>query len=196
MTNDLSPISIDERPLELASPEDRLHALRQTIGDSLAAIRRAAQILGIMEKAGDDLSTVPMHMLRMLRRINAEQLLPDVAVKLSGMLRQKVALLPLPEQHRMLDPETTLDVLLPDGEIGRIAPQRLTPQQVKQVFGDGFIRTPVEQRASWRDGAPNPMRRGRPAGEKLVEVDKARGGVNYHGHFITRATLMRWLTDL
>lgn len=183
----------------LDTQSSRLAALRQAIGDSMENIRRAAEILSAMEQAGDDLSDIPAHLLRMLRRINTQQLLPEVMVRLSGTLRQKVASLPLPEQRRMIEPDCLLEVLLPDGHVAMLAPQRFTPDQVRQVFGDGFIRTPMEQRASLTPHSPARRPPGRPpkgtAGADIY-VDKRRGGVLHFGHFITKAQMIRWISEL
>ena len=190
-------ISINESALINATAAERMSALREAIGDSLVAVQRAAQILAIMERAGDSLSGVPPHMLRMLRRINAQQMLPEVMVRTSGILRQKLALLPTSEQARLLSDDAVIEVALPDGEVGCIPPQHLSPTQIKQVFGDGFIRSPIEQRGTWINGAPSQIRkRGREKGIKLITIDKERGGVDHYGHFISKAQLLRWLSEL
>lgn len=184
----------------LNTPESRLSALREAIGSSVQAVQRAASILAEMEHNKDDLSAVPPHMLKMLRRINAQMLLPEVATQFTGRLRQKVSLLPLGLQQQLLEPSARVEVLLPDGDVANLQPQRLTPEQVAMVFGDGFIRTPVEQRAvsspEARAAAQVKKRRGREKGSKSVLVDKAAGCVNYYGRSISKAQLLRWISDL
>jgi hypothetical protein len=177
-----------------SSAAERLAALREAIGDSVSAIQKAAAILRQMEEAKDDLSAVPSHLLNLLRRINGNLMLPEVAVQLSGTLRAKVALLPLAEQRLILDPECRLDVVLANGDTAAISPQRMTPAQIKQVFGDGYIRQRAEQMAVGLQ--PQRRAKGRPAGSTRIHVDKDKGCVEYHGHIITKATLLRWINEL
>lgn len=160
----------------------------------MAAVQRAAAILRAMEEAGDELDGIPAHLLNLLRRINSNLMLPEVAVQLSGTLRAKVALLPIAEQRRILKPDCTLAVVLPNGDTAAISPQRMTPAQIRQVFGDGYIRERAEQMAVGIK--PPAKKRGREPGTVSVRVDKDRGVVEYHGHTITKATLLRWIAEM
>lgn len=182
--------------IPLSTAAERLEALRSAIGDSVSAIQRAAEIYRQMEEARDDVSAVPAHLRSMLRRINAGQMLPEVAAKTSGVLRAKLALLPIAEQERLLHPEAVVTVALPAGDSALISPMRLTGAQVNQVFGDGYIRELAEQRAVMSPDPKLPRKRGRQKGTTLVRVDAEKGLVEYHGHTITKATLMRWLSQL
>jgi hypothetical protein len=72
-------------------------------------------------------------------------------VQMHGTLRQKVALLPLHDQRRLIEPEATVPYLPSlDAEPVELSVQRLDPDQVRQVFGTGIIRTPEEQLAYLR----------------------------------------------
>lgn len=185
----------------LTTPEARLAALRESLTDSVEAMRRAAAILVEMERNKDDLAEVPAHLLRMLRQINANTLLPEVAGRLQGTLRIQASRLPIALQEKIIDPDFRVEVLMPDGEVAMLAPQRLTLGQIRQVFGDGFIRTPMEQRSvttpEGRERAALQRRigRGRPPGQQ-VEVNKEGGYVMHYGRRISKATMLRWLTEL
>jgi hypothetical protein len=188
MTSELIPTSSDH--LLRLTPAERLAELRGHVGHSLDAMSRAATVFAAMEAAGDDLSQVPQHLIRMLRQINARTLLPEVVVRLSGRLRQKVALMPLAEQRRLSEPGARVLLLAASGETIEIEAQRLTPEQVSQVFGDGYIRTPEEQRALLKPDAPAriPKRRGRPPLE--LEIDKERGTARINGKLLTKRQLL------
>ncbi len=180
--------------MTLDSPSTRLAALRSAIGDSVSAIREAARILALMEAAGDDLRDVPRHMLSMLRRITAGQILPEVAVRMAGRLRACVSSLPIVDQRRLIEPDATVPLALPGDDSMVVSIHRLTPGQLRQVFGDGYIREVAEQRAVLTNGHAGPQ--GRKAGAQLVRVDKEAGTVTYHGYTITKSTLLRWLSEL
>ena len=180
---------------QLDTPAARLAALQAAIGDSVVAIQSAAHILRRMEDAGDDLGGIPAHLLGILRRINSNLMLPEVAVQLSGTLRAKVALLPISTQREVMRPDYTVDVALLNGDTVAIRPTRLTPEQVRQVFGDGYIRQRAEQMAAMSKPRDR-KQRGRPPGSKTVEVDAAKQVVTYHGHTITKQQLLRWLSEL
>lgn len=177
------------------TPEERMEVLRSHLGDSYRAIRAAARVLAAMEDRGDDLSHIPAHMVRMLRRVNADQLLPEVMVRLGGSLRAKVAALPIAEQSRFVQPGATVLVVQPDGSAVEKEAQRLPPAEVALVFGDGYVRSPEEQRAlALRKRPPGPKKRGRPKAEAVI--DRERGGVVLNGRYYSKGQLLRWLGEI
>lgn len=147
-----------------------------------------------MEEAGDDLSAIPSGIISTLRRIHANTMLPEVAIRYGGILKSRIGSLPLPLQRELIRDDATVEVAMPGGDTVLIHPQRLTPGQIRQVFGDGYIRERAEQLAHGL--AAKPGKRGRPPGDTRVSVDKANGVVHYHGHTITKATLLRWINEL
>lgn len=182
--------------IPFTSAAQRLEALRSAIGDSVAAIQRAAEIYRQMEEARDDVSSVPAHIRSMLRRINSGHLLPEVAAKTSGVLRAKIALLPIADQERMMHSDTVISVALPGGDSAMISPMRMTGGQINQVFGDGYIRELAEQRAVMSPEQRAAQKRGRKAGLKLVKLDREKGVIEFYGHTITKSTIVRWLEQL
>ena len=192
MTTDLS-----ENPPALLSltPGDRLAALREHVGQSIAAMTRAAEILAAMEQAGDDLSAIPHHLLRMLRGIYSGVLLPEVAIRLGGRFRQKVAALPLPEQRRFVEPGACVLVVARDGSEIELEAARLSPAQVGQVFGEGFVRTASEQRAIISAEAQESSRKRGP--KKLsLEIDREAGTARINGKLLSKKQLLEILAQL
>ena len=159
MTTDLS-----ENPPALLSltPGDRLAALREHVGQSIAAMTRAAEILAAMEQAGDDLSAIPHHLLRMLRGIYSGVLLPEVAIRLGGRFRQKVAALPLPEQRRFVEPGACVLVVARDGSEIELEAARLSRRSAK--FSARALFAP--RASSARLSQPKPKNLRENAGQK------------------------------
>jgi hypothetical protein len=148
---------IDTNNITALTPGERINLLREHLGASVESMRAAAEIFAVMESNGDDISAIPRHLVRILRRISAQTLLPEVAVRLEGRVRQKVELLPLAEQKRLSEPGATISLLpAPDAAPVEVEVQRLDPQQTRQVFGAGLIRTPEEQRLWLMRQTPGP----------------------------------------
>lgn len=181
--------------------EERLACLRSLVGISVEAVRQAAIVLSVMEERGDDIGQVPTNLRNMLRRIRADQLLPEVVTNFTGRLRQRLQNLPIAEQRRIVGGGKIAILPAPDAAAVELDPQHLDPQQVMQVFGDGYIRSTTEQRV-WllsralavAEAAEPERRLGRPALD--AEVDVKRGGVVIHGKFVSRRQLVQLLAQL
>jgi hypothetical protein len=175
----------------------RLETLRSLISDGLRAIQQAAVVFAEMEHAGDDTSMVPPHLRASLRAIHAQTLLPEVYATMTGSLRAAVATLPISEQRRLIEADATVELVLPGGDQILTSPQRLTAAQVRQVFGNGYIRARAEQLAviAKPDVAKRGYR-GRTPGVPSITLNKQDGVVDYYGHKISKATLLKWLSEL
>lgn len=176
----------------LSNPEARAQAFRAAIADSVSAMVKAAEILKEMEAANDDIGFIPVGTIRILRQINSGLLLPEVATRFGGSLRTAIGKLPAPEQRKALDPEFRVEVLISGGDKVSLPLDHLSPSQVKQVFGDGFIRGAAEQKAqqataSKKENGPQ---------EAVVKFDKRGGNVFFDGRKISKSTLLEWLREI
>jgi hypothetical protein len=197
----LVTISTDRTLIAAMSPQERLGLLRLHIGNSVEAVKQASIVYAVMENAGDDITQVPLQLRNMLRRINSDHLIPEVVTNLCGRLRQKTVQLSLEDQQHILNNGTIPYLPAVDAQLIHIEAQRLTPDQINQVFGDGHIRNIEEQRAfilhrpkqqelaSSRRSKP-----GRPAND--VVVDKPRGGAVIHGRFVSKSQLLKIIAEL
>jgi hypothetical protein len=114
--------------------------------------RTMAQAWCELKERGEDLSAYSNPLLSMLPLVNVGALMPEMMVKYAGyptLLRYTASLVP-EEQTRLVDMTDTLPVLvtLENGETvtKSIRPIALSAPQLRQVFGDGRIRTPTEQK--------------------------------------------------
>ena len=181
---------------DLDTPSKRLTALREALDGSIRLVQRAAHVLHAMIEAGDDVSSLPTPLRNWLSRIYARQVLAEVFTELSGTLRVCVARLPLAEQQRIVD-GTTLPLLVSDGDRTdelNIDPRKMMPEQVKQVFANGYIRDLAQQRAYLASQSTSQRR------VKLqvqgVTIDKKRKGVCFGNQFYPASQVVQWLAAL
>lgn len=183
----------------LTTPESRRAALNATMLGAVEAVRKGAAILALMEESGDDLSSVPANMLRLLRRVNEQRMLPEVFIELSGRLRSRVAMLSLPGQRDVLDGKPVPYVIrTADGhgvDVIQVDPRKLEPAQVAQVFADGHIRDDVEQRL-WLETQNNRRVSEQDEAAVKIVVDKKQGGVYVGGQFVSRRKMLELLGEL
>jgi hypothetical protein len=191
---------IDTNSIASLTQDERINLLREHLGTSVESMRAAAEIFAVMESSGDDISAIPRHLARILRRISAQTLLPEVAVRLEGCVRQKVELLPLAEQKRLSEPGATISLLpAPDAAPVEVEVQRLDPQQTRQIFGTGIIRTPDEQRLWLMSHVSNPAQPPAVSGLKKkanVIIDAQRKVAIISGHVFSRGDIQGILDAL
>lgn len=111
--------------------EERQSALLTALGEAQIKFREAAIIYMEMERAGDDISKVPLHIRRYLRRIATDQMLPEV-MRLPGRLREATAKLPVIDQQKIAE-----------GYIRPPAEQRVIPYKERKLR-EGAGRPHVE----------------------------------------------------
>jgi hypothetical protein len=175
-----------------------MSALKSALLDSVEAIVRAAKIYADMERHGDDLSTLPIALIRALRGIARETMLPEVYVQFDGRLRAQVAQLPLPEQKRIVEGGTVELLVRTDNGylVEQFNPAILTPQQTSQVFAGGFIRTSKQQRIYLDTATSKPPKPGTDDSDTSYSIDRTRQGVVFNGHFIPLRLIRKWSADL
>lgn len=126
--------------------------------------------------------------LNRIERVGAGVILPELLLE-SGSQYRALESLPPAEQREVYD--SGVDVLQIDGkEPRRIPIEALTPQQVRQVFSNGRIRSLAEQR-SWLQ---EHQARTRTPVDSDVRIFKDKVVVN--GFVIHRQTLLDWIRQM
>ncbi|OWY39355.1 hypothetical protein CEK28_08525 [Xenophilus sp. AP218F] len=146
--------------------------LAKSIELSARHLMRLAAIWMELERRGEDLSDLRVGLAAYLPHIAAGQLSADAVLRFAGQrtLLNMVATLPIDEQQRLArGGAVKLLTQNPDGDIVEIdtPAHALTAAQVRQVFDQGKIRTPAEQRPRLQLHAAKPK-------------PKAREAIHYH----------------
>lgn len=136
---------------ELAGMESKslLGLLGQCAALSVESVSCAARIIRLLDSRGVDLSEFNQTMLRHLRRIASNQLLPELLLNWRDTaVYARTRLLPLPEQKAVVSNEPIRVVAIKDG--GELhawvcEPRNMTPAVAKQVFASDHIRNDAEQ---------------------------------------------------
>lgn len=144
---------LQRRLREMSETELRSY-LAQRLQFTADNLMEMAMVIREFDQRGIDLTDLRLSLLVYLRRIAYGQTLPEVVALLAGRrdLLQRVAFLPLPEQHSCVD-EKGLSVVtgeLANGEFDTRRRQALDlePWEVRQVFGPNGIRNELQQ-AAW-----------------------------------------------
>lgn len=176
------------------TPAARLAALREAVSSAITKLQEAAAIYAAMVAAGDDVAALPPHLRQALVRIHERRMLPEVYTELGGRLRQRVAMLPLPEQQRVLAGEP-VELLVQAGDTEHIEPRDprcLTPEEALQAISEqGRWRTLDEQRVY----LAQTRKATRPALPIRV-LPRAGGVVVEAGTFLSQDDLRRLLAQL
>jgi hypothetical protein len=181
--------------LESRPTDDLLKELREIIELTQKNLIRMAALVVELESRGEDLSHLRMTIIPHLRRIAANTLLPDAAMRFIGrpLLLTQIAQLPLTEQKRLLD-KPEVDVWLPESKTTKkIDLDNLHAHQSYVVFGPAGIRTPAEQRDYLR-GAKRPHQMSKRT--YRVRPDRERGGVLIGQGFGSAAEVVTALAEL
>lgn len=108
-----------------------------------------ADIVGELERRGDDLEDLRLGLIDYLRRIASGQLLPDVVVRYAGQpnVLKRVAVLPIADQRKLVtQPAIDFAVWRGDSiEWKKVDPSLMTTTQLTQVLAPDHIRTRSEQ---------------------------------------------------
>jgi hypothetical protein len=161
------------------TPEERRTALREAFTHTAESILKAARIIAAMTQACDDLSEIPTGILAFMNRINSGQMLPQVYVEYDGLLRTRIAALPVTDQERLISGDRVKVVRLLPEEPGKAArtdiresdPRDLEPTQVKQVFAKGYIRS-EQQQVSYLESIDVLTKRNKDTGTPSITLDK------------------------
>lgn len=181
-----------------------IQELRESLAESLRltadAMLRAAFIVRELEARGENLSGL-RPMLPVLRKIAAEQVLPEVVVRFGGHRRllSIVSNLPMEDQQKLAAGEPVpLIVHAEDGKrTQRMAdPLEMRPEQISQAFAPDHLREPSEQHLLLDSKVAESKRKPERIGN-LIAVDKERGGIVVaRRHFIPQCDLEAALKGL
>lgn len=148
------------------TPEQLLAEIVNGLELSADGLRRASRAWAEAARQGMDLSRFRAPVFRLLPLIAAGSLMAEtvLAFPTQSVKFRKVSALSPGEQRRIASGEP-IAVLIPHGGdyTTRMIPVReMTDNQVKMVFGHGFVRPPDEQQPYF-ESPPNPTRRARRA---------------------------------
>lgn len=110
-------------------------------------IVRSAMHFMVMKKKEMDVSFIPGWLQSNFMKVATNQLLPGVMTNFHGLLFRKVSELPAQDQERLINGCPVDLVVIRDGRTETLSsdPRSLLHDQVRQVFGSGFIRSIAEQ---------------------------------------------------
>ncbi len=138
----------DEHP-DLSTPEKRMEAFLSYRGMTVRYVIAMSHVFQAMEKHGDDVSKISPQERGFMRKIINNQLHPQVYIKFDGRLRQKLSQLSMDEQRQYVGGKRVQLVVLKNDSIETLEyePHNLEPNQILQVFANGYVRGCPEQRA-------------------------------------------------
>lgn len=197
MTNLPANIEIESRGLQAMTSENLRAELAKSMRITAEHLVRMAAIVRVLEERGEDMSDLSFGMLRHLRRIAYGQMMPEVVVRFQDqpLLMDRVSLLPLPDQTRLLAGENVRLVTVQDGKMDhRLVPlEAMTRDDIWQAFGKSGLRSDSEQIAVLRSRAERAPKRSK---SQAVIVDMKRGGIMVDGLFISKADLIMYVQRL
>lgn len=129
------------------SPGELRRFYDQSIGATVEGLANAAIAYAEMKNRGMDLSFITKKWAAALELISGQGLKPELVIKFFGdtdLLRSLAAIVP-EDQEKLVPPEVKIPVLC-GTQVINLPPAGLSENQRKQVFGDGRIRTPAEQK--------------------------------------------------
>lgn len=189
--------------LEARSTEDLKQILTEQLRLTAEHLHRLAMVVKILEERGEDLSSYRMGgLLNYLRLIAGGQVLPEVVVRFSGapLLISKISSLPEPDQRRLASGEPVKLVVLDASGSGfthrQIDPQRLTRDQIVQVFGRAHIRPESEQIAMLEDRRLKPAPSKAAPARGKIRADRSRNGLVVNRTLVPVADVIAALADL
>lgn len=129
------------------SQDDLRSFYDQSIGATVAGLTNAAIAYAEMKNRGMDISFITKKWAAALELISGRGLKPELVIKFFGdtdLLKCLAAIVP-EDQEKLIPPEVKIPVLF-GTQVVNMPPAGLSENQRKQVFGDGRIRTPAEQK--------------------------------------------------
>lgn len=191
------------------TPDELINLSTQSLRDELArtltlsaqTLQRLAGIWQELERRGEDLSDLRAGLAGYLPLIAAGQLDAEVVVRFAGnkTLLGTISRLPLPEQHRLAI-GGNVEILNIDENGNEVVTQvpahALSATQARQIFADGWVRKPEEQRAVIalrRNSSQSPRLGGKP---KKIGIDRKTGTIKIGRTRVQPGDLLAVLCDL
>jgi hypothetical protein len=144
---------------------------KKAVARTAEGIARMAECWCELQDRGEDLSAYRNPMLSFLPDVASGKLLPEVLLRYgaSPSLTSAISRLVPEDQAKLATAEARVSILQPDGTTRIARVTDLRQAELRQVLGDGRIRTPDEQRphvtASPRPTAPRKPAARQPADE-------------------------------
>src|SRR6185312_6945840 len=147
--------------LSTLTTDELVERLRGLLQVTERSIIEMAEIVGLLEERGFDLSELRIGMIDHLRRVADKSLLPAAIVRFHGIMLSRVAQLPKPDQQKLIDSERVkLAVINQDGTVTHVLckPERLSRAEVMQLLDGGHIRSEAEQLSYLRSRGAAPAK--------------------------------------
>lgn len=195
------PESLNPAELANLSTQSLRDELARALTLSAHTLQRLAIIWQELERRGEDLSDLRTGLASYLPLIAAGQLDAEVVVRFAGnkTLLGSISRLPVSEQHRLATGgNVEILTFAEDGSeiITPVPAHALSATQARQIFADGWIRNPEEQRAvvvQRRTRNQSPRLDEKP---RKVAVDRKTGTIKIGRHRLTPGDLFAALADL
>lgn len=196
-----NPVEARHGELSHFTTPELMERLKDAFQITAKALIEVAAIVRILEDRGEDLSSLKLGMIDWFRKIAHGQVLPEVfeRYRLRPRLLESVASLPIPDQERLSADDAAIPVLTFAGEElsqRQVDPLELTPQEMKQVFTRGRLRSLSEQRGWLNDQTRK--RRSAPQQEPNLDVvvNRKKQCVVINGVSLSRSQLLNYLSRL
>lgn len=192
------PTAIDPALLPTLSVEELRNELAKSLQWTAAGFVRVAMLVAELERRGEDLSTLKIPMLAHLRAIASGQFLPELLVRYHGspLLLRHLGRLSIGDQKRIVE-KGTIPVLSYKGDdeiVQEIDPATAGSGVIYQVFADGKLRSPDEQRILLLSRKRKPQ--AKPPRELSARVDHEKGGIRVGKAFVPKAEVVLVLSEL
>jgi hypothetical protein len=149
------PIIVDSEDARLQGmpAEELKREFVRHLGIAADSIRAAAKCVRIADERGIEITadrSISQYYLNIVRKVAYNQLLPEIVSRVvDHSTFEKVAALPLPDQQKIADgtPLKVATGVTDAGEVDHVLVtlDEMTPEQKRQVFGKGCIRSPEQQ---------------------------------------------------
>lgn len=146
------------------SPADLRTFFERSVASTVEGFTNAATAYAEMKNRGMDLSFIAKDLTVALELISQQGLKPELVINFfgdTGLLKTLAAIVP-EDQEKLIPPGAKVPVLF-GGQVVNLPPAGMSENQRKQVFGDGRIRTPAEQKPFATPPKPYEPRRPVPA---------------------------------
>lgn len=193
-----SLIKLIESETDIAKLWEMLH---EKLTFTVETVREMAAIVRRLEELGCDTGELRTKLnsgiLKMIRRVAFNQMMPEVFVEFLGTprLQEKIAALPLPDQKRMVEGKP-IKVIVSAEDHRMVAPFDMTKDDVKQVFGPDGIRNDREQIAYLADESRKASIRSKATNNDEISVDKKKKTLIVNGVEISLRQLMRYVSEI
>jgi hypothetical protein len=190
------PSELKSELKKIATSDDSNWLLTQ-LSEALAITTRhvikVAALVRRLEECGVEIN-IEFSLIPLLRKVAYGQVIPELVVTLQGAepLLKKAAALPITEQAKIAE-NSPLKVMQTGGEYRTVPPLSMTRREIRQVFGDGRLRTDTEQ-IGWLNDEREKAQAAK--GTSEIILDRKRGGIVVNGTLITASDMARYLGEL